>query len=171
MALVEQAFRLGWHPNSRPAGVSIWKNAVTEPAPKFLPYLLFNIMIVSNPFSEIAQQRITSLVRDEVREIGYMQADSPHLSQELVVTRAQLAALRWAATVNRDCLEARLAELPKLIRQAEQLMQLLQERRHPADGPAQDAAHALVLCLHGEELALHYVDVTERTSRVEPEAS
>jgi hypothetical protein len=27
------------------------------------------------------------------------------------------------------------------------------------------------LCLHGEELALHYVDVTQRTSRVEPEAS
>ena len=121
------------------------------------------------PFATIATARITSLVRAEVRETNRVQADRPHLSQELTSTRAQLAALRWAATVSRGDLEARLAELPTLIWQAEQLLEFLQQRNHPADGPAQDAAHALVLCLHGEELALNYVDVAERTSRTEPD--
>lgn len=48
------------------------------------------------------------------------------------------------------------------------MLELIQKCNHPADGPAHDAAHALVLCLHGEQLALIYVDITERTSRVEP---
>lgn len=71
------------------------ESTASEPACVF-PFQLFRPSIMTlTPFVDIANSRITTLVRDEVRETGRVQTDNPHLSQELVSIRAQLAALRW----------------------------------------------------------------------------
>lgn len=101
--------------------------------------------------------RITDLVRQEVRlEAQLAEATKmpgANLSQELVSVRAQLAVLRWVPTVTRAAWKARQDEVEKQDKIVEPFYRAL---LHPADGPASQAAHELLLCLHGQSFALNW---------------
>ena len=121
-------------------------------------------MPINQPFYIVANHRITALTRDEVKYINQVNPDAPYLSQELVNTRAQLATLRWAATADHATVRERILELPRLVHQAEQVKEAIYRDSNPSSGPAQEAVHHLILCLHGQETALNYVWMTQGTS-------
>lgn len=96
---------------------------------------------------------ITNLVRQEVSHLAQVTEMEATLPQELVSVRAQLAALRWAATAPRADWRVRLEDVE--VQQAH-VTKLLEALTHPADGPARRAMHELLLCLHGQSSALNW---------------
>lgn len=100
---------------------------------------------------------ITDLVRYEVEQESRLadRAKMPGavLSQELVNTRAQLATLRWVPSVDRADWKARQNDVEKrqLVVQGQ-----LDALTHVSDGPAHQAAHDLILSLHGQSSALNW---------------
>lgn len=100
---------------------------------------------------------ITALVRYEVEQESHLadRAKTPGavLSQELVSTRAQLATLRWVPTVDRADWKARQNDVEKRQLIVEGQLNAL---THVSDGPAHQAAHDLILSLHGQSTALNW---------------
>jgi len=101
--------------------------------------------------------RITDLVRREVQLESQLaeaaKMPGANLSQELVSVRAQLSVLRWVPTVTRAAWKARQNEVERQDKVVEPFFRAL---THPADGPASQATHELLLCLHGQSCALNW---------------